>query len=62
VILATGARPLTPASGRTSDRVVDVRDVLESRASPTGRVIVVDDLGFHQATSTASCSPTAAAT
>jgi 2,4-dienoyl-CoA reductase (NADPH2) len=33
--------------------VVDVRDVLEGRAKPTGTVVVVDELGFHQATSTA---------
>jgi 2,4-dienoyl-CoA reductase (NADPH2) len=33
--------------------VVDVRDVLEGRAAPTGRVVVVDELGFHQATSVA---------
>ena len=34
-------------------RVVDVRDVLEGRAEPAGEVVVVDDLGFHQATSVA---------
>jgi hypothetical protein len=33
--------------------VVDVRDVLEGRAEPAGQVVVVDDLGFHQATSVA---------
>ena len=33
--------------------MVDVRDVLEGRAEPAGRVVVVDDLGFHQATSVA---------
>jgi 2,4-dienoyl-CoA reductase (NADPH2) len=33
--------------------VVDVRDVLEGRAAPFGRVLVVDELGFHQATSVA---------
>ena len=33
--------------------MVDVRDVLEGRARPEGRVVVVDELGFHQATSTA---------
>jgi 2,4-dienoyl-CoA reductase (NADPH2) len=32
---------------------VDVRDVLEGRAEPAGQVVVVDDLGFHQATSVA---------
>ena len=34
-------------------RIVDVRDVLEGRAEPAGRVVVVDELGFHQATSVA---------
>jgi 2,4-dienoyl-CoA reductase (NADPH2) len=33
--------------------VVDVRDVLEGVATPAGRVVVVDELGFHQATSVA---------
>jgi len=33
--------------------VVDVRDVLEGAAAPAGRVVVVDELGFHQATSVA---------
>jgi 2,4-dienoyl-CoA reductase (NADPH2) len=32
---------------------VDVRDVLEGRATPGGDVLVVDELGFHQATSVA---------
>ena len=29
------------------------RDVLEGRVEPAGRVLVVDELGFHQATSVA---------
>ncbi len=53
VIVATGARPLRPAWAGTSTKVVDVRDVLEGRADPRGRVLIVDDLGFHQATSVA---------
>jgi 2,4-dienoyl-CoA reductase (NADPH2) len=53
VILATGARPQPPYWAAGHPRVVDVRDVLEGRAEPAGRVIVVDDLGFHQATSVA---------
>jgi 2,4-dienoyl-CoA reductase (NADPH2) len=32
---------------------VDVRHVLEGMATPRGRVVIVDDLGFHQATSVA---------
>jgi len=53
VILATGARPARPWWAGDDDRVVDVRDVLEGRVHPEGRVVVVDELGFHQATSTA---------
>ena len=39
--------------GVWTPRVVDVRDVLEGRARPVGTVVVVDELGFHQATSVA---------
>ncbi len=53
VIVATGARPARPWWAGDHPRVVDVRDVLEGRARPEGRVVVVDELGFHQATSTA---------
>ncbi|MGO9782765.1 MAG: FAD-dependent oxidoreductase, partial [Streptosporangiaceae bacterium] len=53
VVLATGARPQPPYWAGGNPRVVDVRDVLEGRAEPAGRVVVVDDLGFHQATSVA---------
>jgi 2,4-dienoyl-CoA reductase (NADPH2) len=53
VILATGARPSRPWWAADHPRVVDVRDVLENRVSPEGEVVVVDELGFHQATSTA---------
>lgn len=54
VIVATGARPARPGWARHPDsRVVDVRDVLEGRARPSGTVLIVDELGFHQATSTA---------
>jgi len=54
VVVATGAVPARPywAPGDES-RIVDVRDVLEGRAAPEGRVVVVDELGFHQATSVA---------
>ncbi|MGY1590700.1 mycofactocin system FadH/OYE family oxidoreductase 2 [Geodermatophilus sp. SYSU D00708] len=45
VVLATGARPARPAWAGDSARVVDVRDVLTGAASPTGHVLVVDDLG-----------------
>jgi len=53
VIVATGARPARPWWAGDHPRVVDVRDVLEGRAHPAGRVVLVDELGFHQATSTA---------
>ncbi|AOW94358.1 2,4-dienoyl-CoA reductase [Rhodococcus sp. WMMA185] len=53
VVLATGARPRRPRWAGVLDRVVDVRDVLEGRAHPSGTVLVVDELGFHQGTSVA---------
>lgn len=58
VVVATGARPALPwwappepADGHPS--LADVRDVLEGVVHPEGRVLVVDDLGFHHATSVA---------
>lgn len=58
VVVATGARPAPPfwlpaEPPDDAPRVCDVRDVLEGAAAPEGRVLVVDDLGFHQATSVA---------
>jgi 2,4-dienoyl-CoA reductase (NADPH2) len=53
VVVATGARPARPWWAGDHPRVVDVRDVLEGRAHPGGEVVLVDELGFHQATSTA---------
>jgi mycofactocin system FadH/OYE family oxidoreductase 2 len=53
VVLATGAVPAAPWWAGANPRVVDVRDVLAGRAQPRGRVVVVDELGFHQATSVA---------
>jgi len=53
VVLATGARPQPPYWAAGLPRVVDVRDVLEGRSEPAGQVVVLDDLGFHQATSVA---------
>lgn len=53
VVLATGARPQPAHWAAGNSRVVDVRDVLEGRARPSGNAIVIDDLGFHQATSVA---------
>ncbi|MFE0201182.1 FAD-dependent oxidoreductase [[Kitasatospora] papulosa] len=55
VVLATGACPQPPYWAGGLNRVVDVRDVLEGRAAPGAgeRVLVVDELSFHQATSVA---------
>ncbi|MBB5156795.1 mycofactocin system FadH/OYE family oxidoreductase 2 [Saccharopolyspora phatthalungensis] len=53
VVLATGARPQPVPWAGGLDRVVDVRDVLEGRTTPSGDVLIVDDLGFHQASSVA---------
>ncbi len=57
VVVATGAVPARPwwappadAGGAT---VVDVLDVVSGRAEPSGSVVVIDDVGFHQATSVA---------
>jgi 2,4-dienoyl-CoA reductase (NADPH2) len=54
VIVATGAvadRPYwAPAD---AGQVVDVRQVLDGSAAPEGRVLVVDEIGFHHATSVA---------
>lgn len=54
VIVATGALPNPPwwvPPGATN--VVDVIDVLEGLVDPDGEVVVIDELGFHQATSVA---------
>lgn len=53
VVLATGAVPQRPWWAGDLEQVVDVRDVLEGRVDPRGCVLVVDELGFHQATSVA---------
>jgi mycofactocin system FadH/OYE family oxidoreductase 2 len=54
VIVATGAvseRPYwAPAE---AGWVVDIREVLDGSAAPRGRVVVVDEIGFHHATSVA---------
>jgi mycofactocin system FadH/OYE family oxidoreductase 2 len=54
VVVATGAVAARPwwAPG-DADWIVDVRDVLDGSAHPTGSVLVLDELGFHHATSTA---------
>ncbi len=57
VIVATGAVPnrpwWAPPPDAGGDRIVDVVDVLNGSASPHGSVVLIDDVGFHQATSVA---------
>ncbi|MFZ4517258.1 MAG: mycofactocin system FadH/OYE family oxidoreductase 2 [Microthrixaceae bacterium] len=54
VVVATGSAPARPwwAPG-DAEWIVDVRDVLEGTAHPEGSVLVLDELGFHHATSVA---------
>ena len=55
VIVATGSRPRRPRwacdAPVGSPRLADVIEVLDGSARPSGTVLVVDELGFHQATS-----------
>jgi mycofactocin system FadH/OYE family oxidoreductase 2 len=54
VIVATGAeaqRPWWVAADVTN--ACDVRDVLSGAASPTGAVVLIDEIGFHHSTSVA---------
>jgi hypothetical protein len=54
VVVATGAVPARPWwAPAEATNVADVRDVLNGSVHPTGDVLVIDELGFHQATSTA---------
>jgi 2,4-dienoyl-CoA reductase (NADPH2) len=53
VVVATGARPARPAWSHGHPRVADVREVIDGTVTPSGTVVVVDELGFHQATSAA---------
>ncbi len=55
VIIATGAHPARPPwlPDNPPIPVCDARDVLEGTAHPTGTVLMVDELGFHQSTSVA---------
>ena len=54
VIVATGAEPQRPWwVPDDADHVVDVREVLDGSASPAGDVVVIDEIGFHHATSVA---------
>lgn len=51
VVLATGSQPAPPPWAVPG--VVPVHDVLSGSADPSGRVLVVDETGFHQGTSVA---------
>ncbi len=55
VVIATGATPMRPwfAAGEHDCGIADVREVLDGTHTPTGTVVVFDELGFHQATSVA---------
>ena len=63
IIVATGSRPARPwwappELGHEGPRpaelsVIDVTDVLTGRFAPEGAVLVIDEVGFHQATSVA---------
>jgi threonine dehydrogenase-like Zn-dependent dehydrogenase len=58
VVLATGSRPGRPwwvpeEASADAPQLCDVRDVVSGAAHPDGRVLVVDELGFHHATSVA---------
>ncbi len=52
VIVATGAEPNRPWwVAADAANVCDVRDVLDGTADPFGSVVVIDEIGFHHATS-----------
>ncbi len=55
VVIATGATPARPPwlPAEPPIPTCDVRDVLEGHAHPTGTVLLIDELGFHQSTSVA---------
>jgi mycofactocin system FadH/OYE family oxidoreductase 2 len=53
VVLATGSRPARPTWAGDHPRVADVREVIDGTCPVAGTVVVVDELGFHQATSAA---------
>ncbi len=54
VIVAMGAEPSRPWwVAADAVQVADVREVLDGSAEPFGHVVVVDEIGFHHATSVA---------
>jgi 2,4-dienoyl-CoA reductase (NADPH2) len=53
VVVATGAVPARPWWAGEAPTVCDARDVLEGLVAPSGDVVVIDEIGFHHATSVA---------
>ncbi|MFI5044231.1 MAG: mycofactocin system FadH/OYE family oxidoreductase 2 [Acidimicrobiales bacterium] len=54
VVVATGAVAARPWwAPADAEWIVDVRDVLDGSAHPIGSVVVLDEIGFHHATSVA---------
>jgi mycofactocin system FadH/OYE family oxidoreductase 2 len=53
VVVATGSEPDRPWWAGEHPRIVDVLCVLRGQVAPTGSVVVIDEVGFHQATSIA---------
>ena len=54
IIVATGSKPDRAAiPGADGPAVADVTDILSGRVMPGKRVLLIDRLGFHEATSTA---------
>ena len=54
VIVATGAHAVRPWwVGDDVGNACDIRDVLTGAAAPTGDVVLIDEIGFHHATSVA---------
>lgn len=53
-VIATGATPARPWwAPPEADRIVDIRAVLRGDVDPSGAVVVIDEIGFHHATSVA---------
>ncbi len=54
VVVATGSDAARPWwAPPEAEHVVDVRDVLGGTVHPTGSIVVIDEIGFHHATSVA---------
>lgn len=53
VVVATGAVAARPWWAGDAPNLCDIREVLEGVAAPSGSVVVIDEIGFHHATSVA---------